>query len=478
MKPRIFNEEFNSVLMIMSKKTFTRPVYFAFFSVFLQFFTLSQARAADIFADVKFIGDGSVNVRGKFEDGFAPLNERNFYFLLGPDDARGRIWDVRLIDSAGAEVRFRELIPGEYLADRPYSEFEYKLRINTPDEVLSGHKSSSNRDLAVLYFDSLLPAFKKGGSWVSARLRLILPLDWKLFSSDAVSANEINIPDILKGTAVCGRHLRSREFQAGNSAVRLVLAGERDFSDAEVEEMIVGILAYYTRQIGRLTAEKIQVAVVPSGDPARSGRWEAETRGSSVLVVSADMPFRNQSRQRLHEQFRHELFHLWFPAGVDLVGDYSTYYEGLAVYLSLRAGVELRQIRFDDMLTTLSTAIVNLQDDMLRPADRSRIYSLGTLAAFTADLSLLTRSRGSRGLFAEVSRIFKLYETRNTRSNRRDDGEVVFRQAFGFDVSETLSRFRSAIAETGLEFSRGRLRISSKLNGQQKVILRKIGYNS
>lgn len=460
-----------------SKKSFKKTAYFA---LFLQIFTFSVVRAADISATVSISADGKAEVKGKFENGFTPLNERNFYFRLAVDEVRGRLSDVRLFDDGGKEVGFRELIPGEYLAELPYRAFEYKINLSAPDTALSGHRSSINSDFAVLYADSLLPGFELRGRRVSARIRMILPTewtDWEVFSADAISDSEVEFPDLSKGTVICGRGIRSAEFGAGKVIVRLLIAGKRDFSDAEAEEMIKKILGFYTQQIGRLNAERVQVAVLPSGDPARSGRWEAETRGRSVLVVSADMPFPNQSRQRLHEQLRHELFHLWFPAGVDLNGDYSIFYEGLAVYASLRAGVELRQIRFEDMLATLLTAIVNVEMDSLRPTDRSGIYSLGAIAAFTADLSRLERSRGSKGLLAETSRIWGLYGPENRQSNNRPDGEEVFRNAFGFEISQTLSRLRPAITAAGLEFSGGRLRVLPKIDGRQKAILRKIGYN-
>lgn len=461
----------------MSKKSFKKTVYFA---LFLQIFTFSAVRAADISATVSISVDGKAEIKGKFDSGFTPLNERNFYFRLAVDDVRGRVSDVRLFDDAGKEVGFRELIPGEYLAERPYRAFEYKMDLSHSDAALGGHRSGVHRDFAVLYADSLLPGFELRGRRVSARIRIVFPTnwaDWELFSADAISDSEVEFPDLAKGTAICGRGIRSTEFRAGNVKVRLLIAGKRDFSDAEAEEMVKGILGFYTQQIGRLNAESVQVAVLPSGDSPRSGRWEAETRGRSVLVVSADMPFPNQSRQRLHEQLRHELFHLWFPAGVDLKGDYSIFYEGLAVYASLRAGVELRQIRFEDLLTTLSTAIVNVETASLRPTNRSGIYSLGAVAAFTADLSRLERSRGSLGLLAETSRIWGLYGPENRQSNSRPEGEEVFRQAFGFEISQTLSRLRPAIAAAGLEFSDGRLRVLPKIDGRQKAILRKIGYN-
>src|SRR5207245_2243287 len=104
------------------------------------------------------------------------------------------------------------------------------------------------------------------------------------------------------------------------------------------------------------------------------GSWEADTRGSSVTIISSDTPFKSQSLQQLHEQLRHEIFHLWIPNGVNLSGNYDWFYEGFALYQALKSGITMNRIRFEDFLDTISRAynIDNAAEHKLSLVEASR----------------------------------------------------------------------------------------------------------
>jgi predicted metalloprotease with PDZ domain len=128
------------------------------------------------------------------------------------------------------------------------------------------------------------------------------------------------------------------------------------FSDEEAERMVSEVYKEYTKLFRQdpLSGARISLAKFPRD--VKPGDWEAETRANNVTIISSDMPFKTQSLQRLHEQLRHELFHLWIPNGVNLTGNYDWFYEGFALYQSLKLAVALNRIRFEDFLDTLSRA--------------------------------------------------------------------------------------------------------------------------
>jgi predicted metalloprotease with PDZ domain len=161
------------------------------------------------------------------------------------------------------------------------------------------------------------------------------------------------------------------------------------------------------------------------------GRWAAETRGANLIVFSGDMPFKTQSLQRLHEQLRHELFHLWMPNNLALTGNYDWFYEGFTVYQALRTGISMNQIRFEDFLDTLAQAynLDNLPSERKSLVESSRtrwngennqIYARGMLTAFLCDIALLNESKGKRS----ISTIFREIYQKHRFPNQPEDGNA------------------------------------------------------
>lgn len=462
----------------MSKKSFSKTPYFAYSGIFLQIFTIfvvaaGLAEAADLSASVELGSDGVAIVRGRLQKDFVPLNPRNFYFRLTPDEARARLSQLRLLDDSGGPVSFREMIPGEYLAERPFSAFEYKMQLSAAGRGLVAGRSTLNADTAILYTDDILPRIEARGRPVSAEIQILAGS--QCFSADAGDGKNFRFDDIVRGVVICGSGLRINRLQADGNTIGLLAAGGRDFTDAEAEEMITEIFGFYVRRLGRLQGGAILISILPSGKAERTGQWEAETRGRAVTIISSDMPFRNQSLQRLHEQLRHELFHLWIPNSVRLTGDYALFYEGLATYAALQCGVALRRIRFDDFLTTISVASANAERDAGRAAHVTGrpSYSLGTVAAFAADVKILSRSRGSRGLLDETAAVYSRFSSPSASA----DGAEIFRTLFAVNLSSIGAELDAALAASGLEFADRRLRVVSRPSGRQRAILRKIGYN-
>jgi hypothetical protein len=253
-----------------------------------------------------------------------------------------------------------------------------------------------------------------------------------------------------------------------------------------------------------------------------AGQWQAETRGSNVTVISSDMPFRTQSLQRLHEQLRHELFHLWIPNGVNLTGNYDWFYEGFALYESLKLAVALNRIRFEDFLDTLSRAhtidSAQSQRTSLIQASNTRfegsntqIYSRGMLVAFLCDLALLEQSKRKRSVENVLTELFEKYRkpVRSADRNRavlewlrnpkkisivdRSDGNTAVLELLRtnpkmisivdkYITGSQKIEWASDLAAAGIEDSDAgpitNLRVKEKLNGRQKTLLDKLGYNN
>ena len=176
---------------------------------------------------------------------------------------------------------------------------------------------------------------------------------WKVVSRKSTGQTPSN--GNVKTVFVIGAELRNKA--EARSELNIVTTGQWLFDDAESARIAGEIHSEYSKVFRSGPVKKLQIAMLPFPQKnVQKGTWEAETRGASVTVISADMPFKTQALQRLHEQLRHEIFHFWLPNGVNLTGNYDWFYEGFALYQSLKTGVGLNQTRFEDFLDTLSRA--------------------------------------------------------------------------------------------------------------------------
>ena len=242
--------------------------------------------------------------------------------------------------------------------------------------------------------------------------------------------------------------------------------------------------------LGPLPAEHTTVALLKFPAPENPGVWEAETRGSTVTIISSDMHFKTQSQQRLHEQLRHEIFHLWFPNAVNITGDYAWFYEGFALYQSLKLGVTLKRIRFEDFLDTLSRAYsIDSNSKPLGPftesskIDPTLLYARGMVIAFLSDLRKLQSTRGKEDSANGLRELFAMHKMpaasiESTAALRKIVGDEVLQRCILFAGPID---WDGDVAASGFESLRSgrtvKLQISTKLNGRQKAILKRLGYN-
>lgn len=225
------------------------------------------------------------------------------------------------------------------------------------------------------------------------------------------------------------------------------------------------------------------------------GEWEADTRGTAVTIVSSDTAFSTQSIQRLHEQLRHELFHLWLPNAVNLSGHYDWFYEGFALYESLKSGVALNRIRFDDFLDTMSRAYTFDSALASRPslidasANRSAggdadLYARGMLIAFLTDLELMGSSGGKASVETLLRSVFEKYHNAPTPVDGNKSvldliaSPLITRYVQGseqIDLNGALNLAGIDLVKSGPSYS---LKVTGKPDRRQREMLDKLGYNN
>ena len=457
-------------------------------------------RAQDLEIKLKVSPPLKVSVEGKFINSKAARSEREISFLQNYADVSGlgaRIENLRLFDEDGREIAFKKFAPGEFRAATAPSAFAYDVKIAAPDISAAAHVSQLAANQGLLMLGDLLPQSKMGAQ-VSAKVIFELPADWKIASGETQLSDDVfSVNNAEKAIFLVGQNWREKTARIGKTNFNFAISGEWQFSDDEAAEMAASILAEYQKTFGEIPSKQIQIFLLPVSQTVGADRWQAETRGATVTIISGALPSKREAIQRLHEQLRHEIFHLWLPNAVDLRGSYDWFYEGFTVYEALRIGVSLNQIRFQDYLNTLARAfdlaqnqnmsLLEMSNNRWRNANNS-IYAKGMIVAFLCDLAILRESRGRRSITEIFQKVYRQYHDADSAA---DGNEAVIEILQTYPELQSIVRnyiegaakieWREELNFFGIQsFADGnaaRLEVQPNLSGRQKDLLDKLGYN-
>jgi hypothetical protein len=444
----------------------------------------------------------TATVRGKWTSGAVRRNLSLLPSAIGAPDLGRRISDVELKNAAWESVPCRAFNSAEYVAEADFANFSYKLDLRPPPDPRSAaHASWIGLDEGLVFPDDILPQ-AIGKESKGAVVSLVVNGGWRLISTERASRNGVyHVGDLERSIFVIGKNIRQTPNPGVNGRFAMAASGRWLFDDPEAVSMADEIYKEYVKSLGGDPAIEALVVLLPIPQTGvQKGIWEAETRGSTVIIASSDMPFKTQSLQRLHEQLRHEIFHLWLPNGVNLTGRYDWFYEGFALYQSLKTAVALNRIRFEDFLDTLSRAhdidrsqtrrlsLITASQERWNAAD-TQVYARGMVIAFLSDLILLEGSSGKNSVEVLLAKLFSVHKYPAAAA---DANTAVLKL---FDADPRLGALANdyirgdkpvdwigIIDIAGLENEPGpnrrNLRIKPKLSGRQKALLDKLGYNN
>ncbi len=468
-----------------------RPSYliFAVAVQTLHFFTYAAAQDIDATIEVRAEKPFVAQVSGRFANPAKNLTFIRSY--AGLNDLGARIGTIVLKDGDGQKVAVRPVVPGEYFSDAPFTQWSYSVDLSPRKEQNSSAHISWVGDVGgVLMLFDVLPNLGKA---TSAKVKIVLPSGWRQLENRIDGIVETR--DAASEVVVVGKDLRFRTVHTGGTAITIGIAGEWLFTGDEITSFARDIYAKTRETFGENASKDVFVNIFKFPVDVAHGQWQAETRGRNVTLISSDMPFKSQSLQRLHEQLRHEMFHLWIPNGVNLSGNYDWFYEGFALYASLKTAVAMNQIRFEDFLDTLTRAqaidarqtnrlsLVSASNQRWAGAD-TYVYARGMVTAFLCDVLLLSNSKGKRS----VNDVLREFYAKHKYPNPRIDGNVAalaILQA-NKELIPVVERYikgqekfswEPELQRAGLEMRKG-LTVLPKLSGKQKDLLDALGYNN
>ena len=455
--------------------------------------------AQDLEANVKISAElpAIVQVSGRL----LKQSKTNWFFLksvANADNLGARVTDFQLFDRQNRAVVVKKLLDGEYLTEAEAVGFQYRINLAPVSNALTkAHVSWISGELGILMLDDLLPQISADNQKISAKIRIELPGDWKVLSSEKMTeGNVFDVTDLTEAVFTVGKNWRETRSEHLN----LAISGEWNFSDAEAAQMANEIYERYRNLFGEIPNGKTQIVIAQLPKETKYGRWEAETRGKTLTIFSADKPFKSQSIQLLDEQLRHELFHLWIPNNLSLTGSYDWFYEGFTVYEALRTGLQMNQIRFEDFLATLAEAynLDSFQTGKVSLLESSKnrwngvnrqVYARGMLIAFLCDAAILRGDKKNRSIENVFQEIYRKHRFPNDaadgstailnalRSYRSLD-LIVVKYVEGTEKIDWETDLQAVGIEAVTENSFVKLVVKAKLSGKQKDLLDELGYNN
>lgn len=478
----------------MSKNLRSILTILAAFLLILQFFT--DATGQNVQATIKIDSNqrSVVHISGKSRP-----KSRNLSFLrslAGVDNLGERISDVSLFDDNGKAITYQKFIAGEFVADADFTSWSYKIDLTPPkNRTAVAHISWLTERNGLLMLDDLLPQFTAK----DAKVAVEIPPQWRAVSQNREWPKTVfETSDFSESVIFVGRDLVELPIAAPGKP-NLIFDGEWNFGSGEAGEAAKEIYLEYSKLFGTYPSDEPFAAFLKFPETVSLGSWEADTRGSTVTILSSDMPFKSQSLQRLHEQLRHEMFHLWLPNGVNLSGKYDWFYEGFALYRSLKLGVAVNRIRFEDFLDTLSRAYdidrFSAQTVSLIDASKNRwsgagtrVYARGMLVAFLCDVAILDASKGKRSTDNLLRELYGKHRppAEETEANtailalmrsRNELVPIVERYVSAAEALDWTALLNKAGIEATTRDQLTRLATVPKPSGRQKEILDRLGYN-
>ena len=482
-----------------------RPIQLipAAFVLILQFFTFAAGQHTEISITITKETPTLAKVNGRRD---ASGEARLPYFLpfmsayAGVSGIDKRILDLKAFDKDGIELPL-ERSGAEYHAQRSIESWNCVVDLSPIKQTTAAtHLSWLGTDGGIFILDDIIPyvvASHMRGQ--SARIKFELPDGWKVLTTEKSDGQGVfQVPNLERTVFVVGKGWSEQTISRRGGSINLSSKGDWKFTDSDAAAAITEVVEYYSSLVGPAPSGNNQIVMYKFPFDVQPGEWEADTRGSTVTIASSDMPYKSQSLQRLHEQLRHEIFHLWIPNGVNLTGNYDWFYEGFALYQSLKMGVAVNRIRFDDYLETLSRAyaIDARQSNKTSMIESSRnrwngsntdVYARGMLVAFLCDVAMLDASKGKRSTTDLLREIY----SKHGREAKPEDGNAAIlaimrrypeltsiagRYVTGAEKLEWAELIKAAGFDA--DAKSGRLSVSAKPSGRQKDLLDKLGYNN
>ena len=460
--------------------------------------TSVEAQALRVRIAVTSVAPARIRIDTEFPTTTNVLSFRNTYGgVLGLGE---RIEMLEAIKANGETIAVQKLAPGEFQAPERVARFKYKVNVTEPSRPAQmSHVSWLNGEQGLLMLADLLPVpTKDSASFTSALVTVDVPVGWTIASNVKREGSQFLTDEPESTVFLMGPAVREKSQQIGSNSLSIITSGKWPFSDNDAIKIVRQIISEYSRVTRFDLKRNAVLMLVPFPGEAGPQSWSAETRGNDVVLLLGRKASGKRVLSRLGIVLSHELFHLWVPNSLKLVGDYDWFFEGFTLYQALRMDLRLGLISFDSYLET----IARVYDSYLSSVDHDRlslieaserrwtsssslVYEKGMLVAFIYDLSLRRLTECQASLDDVYGELFRLSLTGQGNAN-----EIIIKllseqpglESFAKDYVESAGKINldSEVSVYGIRVQSGgsetRLVPGRDLNKAQQKLLGCIGY--
>ena len=492
---------FSPLMQFSKRKTARLAVRAALLTVcgFVSLAGLSSVKAQTLHAriSVTSVAPARIRIDAELPNATNVISFRNSYGgVLGLGERIEMLEAIR----GSKSTPVQKLAPGEFQTAEKFTRFRYDVNVAEPSQAAQmSHVSWLNRDHGLLMLADLLPVSTKDSvSFTSALISVDVPMGWTIASNIKKEGLQFSTDDPENAVFLIGPAVQEKSQQPGANSLSIITSGKWPFSNSDAIKIARQIIGEYSR-VARFDLKRNPVLMLlPFPGEAGPESWSAETRGNDVVLLLGRKASGKRVLSRLGIVLSHELFHLWVPNSLKLVGDYDWFFEGFTLYQALRMDLRLGLISFDDYLET----IARVYDSYLSSVDHDRlslieaserrwttssslVYEKGMLVAFIYDLSLRNLTDCQASLDDVYDELFRLSST-----GQRNANETIIKllsephglESFAKDYVESAVKINldSAVSAYGIQVQRGgsgtRLAVGRGPNKAQQKLLRCIGY--
>ncbi len=464
----------------------------------------SPANAQTLQARISVISVAPARIRidAEFPDATDVLSFRNTYgSVLGLGE---RIETVEAFKPNRESVQVRKLAPGEFQSAEKSTRFRYEVNVAEPARPAQmSHVSWLNRDHGLLMLADLLPqSMKDQASFSAALIDFDAPTSWTVAANVKQEGSRFLTDDPENAVFLIGPAVQEKSQQFAANQFSIITSGKWPFSDNDAIKIVRQIIGEYSR-VTRLDLKRNAVLMLlPYPGEAGPESWSAETRGNDVVLLLGRKASGKKVLARLGTVLSHELFHLWVPNSLRLIGAYDWFFEGFTLYEALQMDLRLGLISFDDYLAT----IARVYDSYLSSAEHNRlslieaserrwttsssslVYDQGMLVAFLYDLSLRNLTNCRASLDDVYSELFRLSATGQGNANETIIKVLSEREALGsfardhiesagkIDLDSVVSAYGIQVQPGTLGANGTKLVVGRDLSKEQRKFLGCIGY--
>jgi hypothetical protein len=377
---------------------------------------------------------------------------------------------------------------GEFRSAVPATELDYVVHMRRPSPGDVAYVTWLTEDHGFLMFGDLLP---QGMEAIS--VEIALPAGWAVHAAIAPDENgvyQISEPD--EAVFFVGRSIR----KTSNKELDSFLTGTWSFKDSVAAKAAARVFERYLDLTAFKLPSRPVVMIAPLPVATGATKWKSQTRGSTVLLlIDPQAPAANWKGQ-LEIIFAHEALHLWVPNALPLQGDYDWFFEGFTLYIALLTALDLKAIDFREYLATLARVYDSYLSypNVLSLVEASErrwthpwpvVYDKGMLVAFLYDLLLRRESGGKTTLASRYRELFS-----PGIAERGDGNAVIIRLLSSSPAANELAaayisgkkdlELEPFLASYGLvldtTLKSSRLDVNKKVDGDQKRLLKSLGY--